>query len=286
VSNDRSAPVSADFSFRMSDCQIRLMQPGDLAFADSLRALAGWNQTLADWRRFLVLEPEGCFVAEFDGAPAGTATTIRYGNRIGWIGMVLVHPEKRRLGIGRALLNHSISYLKGRGVRSIKLDATLLGQKLYETMGFVPEWTLTRWRGRLEAVRLKFLPPVGVPKIASLDAAVFGADRSRLLERLAADGESAAYEREGFAMLRRGARAWYLGPVVAKHCGVAFEVMDTLLMPGEFIVDIPDRNDYAADWARSKWFKPERQLTRMRLGPEIRARSPETLYAIAAPEVG
>ena len=36
-----------------SSIRIRTMTSGDLAFADSVRALAGWNQTLGDWERFL-----------------------------------------------------------------------------------------------------------------------------------------------------------------------------------------------------------------------------------------
>ena len=50
-----------------------LMTLDDLTFADSLRAMAGWNQTLDDWRDLIALEPTGCFVAEWDGTPAGTA---------------------------------------------------------------------------------------------------------------------------------------------------------------------------------------------------------------------
>ena len=41
-------------------------------------------------------------------------TTIRYGNTVGWIGMVLVHPDFRRLGIGSKLLREAIAYLQAR----------------------------------------------------------------------------------------------------------------------------------------------------------------------------
>src|SRR5580658_3995749 len=100
--------------------RVRAMRQSDLAFADSLRALAGWNQTMADWQRFLTMQPEGCFLAEWDGAQAGTATTVVYGSDLAWIGMVLVHPEFRRRGIGRALLLKCIEHLRARRVRCIK----------------------------------------------------------------------------------------------------------------------------------------------------------------------
>jgi GNAT superfamily N-acetyltransferase len=53
--------------------------------------------------------------------PAGTATTIGYGTDLAWIGMVLVHPDHRRHGVGRALLAHCIAFLRERRIRSIKL---------------------------------------------------------------------------------------------------------------------------------------------------------------------
>ena len=71
---------------------IRVLGPADVSFADSLRELAGWNQTLADWHRFLAMEPAGCFLAEWEEKPAGTATTLCYGTDVAWIWMVLVQP--------------------------------------------------------------------------------------------------------------------------------------------------------------------------------------------------
>src|SRR5881409_405096 len=70
-----------------SPLRFRVLGRDDLPFADSLRALAGWNQTLGDWERFLVTEPTGCFLAEWNGTPAGTATTMVYGPELAWIGM-------------------------------------------------------------------------------------------------------------------------------------------------------------------------------------------------------
>jgi hypothetical protein len=33
--------------------------------ANRLRGEVGWNQTMEDWKRFLEMEPEGCFVAQW-----------------------------------------------------------------------------------------------------------------------------------------------------------------------------------------------------------------------------
>ena len=69
---------------------LRCLRSDDLDFANSFSREAGWNQTRPDWERFLCLAPQGCFLAESDGRPAGTATTTAYGNDLAWIGMVLV----------------------------------------------------------------------------------------------------------------------------------------------------------------------------------------------------
>jgi ribosomal protein S18 acetylase RimI-like enzyme len=127
--------------------RVRRLTRTDLPFADTVRALAGWNQTVDDWRRLLRHAPTGCFLAEWNGAPAGTATTTVYGRDLAWIGMVLVHPDYRRRGIGWALLQRCVEHLQERGVRCIKLDATPLGKTMYDRLGFRDEWTLSRWVG-------------------------------------------------------------------------------------------------------------------------------------------
>src|SRR5215216_5423634 len=105
--------------------RVRAMTGDDVAFGLGLRRQAGWNQTVADWQRCLHLEPEGCFVAVLDDAPAGTATTCLFGP-VGWVAMVLVDPAFRRRGVGLALMEHALGYLDGRGARTVRLDATPL----------------------------------------------------------------------------------------------------------------------------------------------------------------
>jgi GNAT superfamily N-acetyltransferase len=153
---------------------LRLLTPNDLEFAESLRALAGWNQTRRDWQRLLAYQPDGCFVAEFNGSSAGTATTTCYGDALAWIGMVLVHPDFRRQGLGRALLEHCLHSLADRKIRCIKLDATPLGKPLYHQLGFQEEWTLTRWEWKRSQ-----LPMSGAPDDPRDGAANLSAEKSQ-----------------------------------------------------------------------------------------------------------
>jgi ribosomal protein S18 acetylase RimI-like enzyme len=284
-----------------SPLQLRALRPEDLGFADSLRALAGWNQTLDDWRRFLVMEPTGCFLAEWNGVAAGTATTLVYGLELAWIGMVLVHPDHRRRGIGRALLNHCIASLRERGVRCIKLDATPEGKEVYVGLGFKEEWTLTRWEH--EGLRaeppddrhLRKLCSSDIRLTVPLDSAAFGTSREKLAGALIAQSSGAwGYETllgclAGYGLIRAGARACYLGPVVAATAADGLPLVKVLLAHGageRVFWDIPDSNLVAVAWAREQGFRPQRSLTRMFLGETTTPGDPRQQFGLAGPEVG
>src|SRR5437773_3326819 len=91
--------------------RLRIMTEQDVPGGVRLNTLSGWNQTAADWRRFLENSPRACFVMEHDGKVVGTAATIPYESRFAWIAMVLVDPEHRKQGIGTDLLKKAIEHL-------------------------------------------------------------------------------------------------------------------------------------------------------------------------------
>ena len=281
---------------------LRVMRQTDLPFADAVRALAGWNQTLDDWRRFLAMEPDGCYLAERNGQSAGTATTIVYGPTVAWIGMVLVHPDHRRQGVGGALLKRCIEYLRERGVRSIKLDATPAGKRVYDGLGFKDEWPLARWERtnpgshpeRPEA-RIRDWRESDARLVDRFDTAAFGASRLRLLQALVPQSrcalvfETAPGQIDGYGLMRKGARACYLGPVAATSTEAGLSLVEALVSrcEGETIYwDIPDANMAAVEWARQQGFTLQRPLIRMYLGENPAPSDPRKQFALAGPEVG
>jgi predicted N-acetyltransferase YhbS len=271
---------------------IRQMQENDLASVDELRRLAGWNQTLEDWRWLLSLEPEGCFVAAQDAKVIGTVTTISYEKALGWIGMMLVHPDYQRQGIATRLMRRALDYLSGCGIRCIKLDATPAGRPLYEKLGFTPECTLTRYQGTAARKTAndegRELAEDDWPTIDRIDTAAFGVARTRLLRSLVQRKRSAlVWPREAavqsWGILRPGATADYLGPVVG-----AGTILRLLQAAGNRSVlwDIPDVNEAAKALATQLGFAPLRALTRMRLGPSEVVSDLRSQFAIADPSVG
>jgi GNAT superfamily N-acetyltransferase len=282
--------------------QIRVLTRSDFQFALRLCRLAGWNQTRDDWQRLWALEPKGCFVAEWEGEPVGTVTTTSYGTDLAWIGMMLVHPDHRRKGIGRVLMIAALDYLRNAGVRCIKLDATPLGKKVYDTLGFKDEWTLARWE-HANVGELRVRQASGVRTLKGTDRALvqhwdkeaFGTDRLHLLERLAQSGHAALVHGaesgsvDGFGLIRAGTRAAYLGPVVATTPEGATAVIEALLAcsPNQKVFwDIPDLNAAAVDLAKRLGFAPVRQLIRMFLGENSCRGQTEKIFALAGPEVG
>jgi len=279
---------------------IRLLTEADLEFADFIRELAGWNQLPGDWRRLLEHDPEGCFIAEWNGRPAGTATTTSYHDDLAWIGMVIVHPELRRHGIGRALLNHCIEHLQAKRLKSIKLDATPMGKSVYDTLGFRNEWLLARW----EVDEVESVEPIAaresvetvddVAAFLELDLESFGVDRSRMLSALAGQSATRIHrgpngECDGFGMLRPGRNASYLGPVVATNDEAGMALVGALLGAagkGRVFWDIPDDNVTALSLAKQCEFHQQRVLTRMYLGGNETPGAPANIWALAAPEIG
>jgi predicted GNAT family N-acyltransferase len=272
------------------------MQKSDLDFCDELRRLAGWNQRREDWMMYLRLAAEGCFIAEMDDRPVGTATTIDYEKKIGWIGMLIVHPSCRGAGVGRQLLARAIEHLQQEKVHTIKLDATPQGEPLYTRMGFCAEGRITRWIAKCAGTSVNHPSPIRQMNAADLtvavrlDTAAFGASRNDLLREIQKDALRSVIKEIngdvlGFAMLRPGAHASYLGPIISR--GEPREVVLATIAqapPRDVIWDfpvIPGRDPLPQAFG----FTAQRVLTRMRLGEKIDTRV-EDYWGLVDPACG
>jgi len=275
--------------------EIRRLSQGDAVALLRLCALAGWNQTGPDLARLLALEPGGCFAACAGGRLVGTTTTTTYGTELAWVGMVLVDSEFRRRGVATALMRAALDYLRGRGVVTVKLDATPEGRPVYERLGFVQEGLLERWAGDAP-VRVAEPAEVGTwHDVAALDRAAFGADRGPLLRSVAADAGPPLLARDargevcGYALTRSGSRAGYAGPVVAADAATArhlFAAALARLAGGPVFFDLNTDFPGAAELAGGFGLARQRELVRMRLGPDARVGLSRRVFAIAGPEVG
>jgi GNAT superfamily N-acetyltransferase len=283
--------------------RLRIMTEQDVPGGLRLNTLSGWNQTAADWLRFLRLSPGGCFVMEHDGKIVGTATTISYQTRFAWIGMVLVDPYYRKQGIGTQLLEKTIEHLDHSHMRTMKLDATPLGKPIYTKLGFVEEYEIERWVRKRSPGNAPSAPrPPRVPltltqlqQVLTLDSELFGADRSFLLRSLqnqSPEFAMAVWEGgapQGYAFGRRGLFADHLGPWMARNRGAAEELLQAFLAQSSrdtVIVDCMKSNPVAVELLKACGFAPARPLTRMFRGPNDYPGRPDSFCAILGPEFG
>jgi Predicted acetyltransferase len=280
--------------------KLRVMTMKDIPGGVRLNTLAGWNQTDADWSRFLVASPSGCFVMEDGAKVVGTLATLPYEDRFAWISMVLVDPEYRNRGIGTELLRRAIEHLDYAGIPTLKLDATPLGKPLYEKLGFVSEYEIERWNLRRtveenRAVSAEIPLAAQLTEILAYDRKIFGADRSSLLRSLAERGPTLTLaviqgaQVQGYAFGRCGLFADHLGPWMAADRGPAKAMLTDFLRRSSrdtVIVDALQSNRVAGETLRDNGFRIARPLTRMYRGPNAFPGKPELLCAILGPEFG
>lgn len=280
------------------------MTSADIPAGMRLNEIAGWNQTSADWQRFLDASPRGCFVADVDGQVRGTVATIPYQDRFAWIGMVLVDPDYRGRGVGTRLLLRAIEHLDALKLPALKLDATPQGRPLYEKLRFHPEYDIGRWTRRHGPLTdpKPSAAGVGEPLLPSLleavcaaDREIFGADRAALLKSLHRDAPELTRavvksgEVAGYAFGRRGSFADHLGPWMGADDATARQLLEGFLSTSSRevqIVDCMNAHPAASALLRSAGFTYSRPLVRMYRGSNDHPGRPERLCAILGPEFG
>ena len=267
--------------------KVRALRAEDIPAAFALSAHAGWNQTEEDWRMLLDLAPDGCLAIEVDGKIAATTTLLCYGQRLAWIGMVLTRLEYQRRGLARRLLTKALAQAEQMKIETIKLDATDQGRPLYEEFGFHSEQAIERWSrpGRTVSQFLTTRPVVEEVWRDS-DSAVFGTDRSQMLERLAPRSISWSVS-QSYLFARPGRVTAYLGPCVSENPVTARHLIDQSLQNTgcNWSWDLFPRNQDAVALARDLGFTPQRHLVRMARGKALQQKT-TSIYAIAGFELG
>jgi GNAT superfamily N-acetyltransferase len=282
---------------------VRLMTVADIPLGLKLARQAGWNQIEADWQRFLALQPDGCFVGELDGTAVATTAAFIFGP-VAWIAMVLVAIESRRKGVATTLLKHALDFLDGQGVKTVRLDATAAGQPVYEKLGFVPEYPLTRYMGIAAQVGRAsphdasrragtFALPFSAGQIAAFDYRMTATPRKKMLARLFEESPdlTQVWDRdgrlEGYITGRRGANATLIGPCIATaHAGPALLTAALDCCAGQPVfMDVPRDNVPAVEMAEKNGLSIQRHFMRMCRGERIKDHI-EAIWASSGPEKG
>jgi ribosomal protein S18 acetylase RimI-like enzyme len=275
----------------------------------------GWSPERAKWSLLLgcaevfgVNAPDG----DASGRLAGAVVLTRWGPDLASVGMMLVATRYARRGLGRALMEH---VLAEAGDATVTLFATDMGRPLYEKLGFLPVRRSVSFVGTFRPGRVgtgpgartsrvasgarpsrvstgvpaEFIRPVAeadLPSILAVDQAAFGADRSRVLNRLPGFAEHLAVL-ETDQGISGYAAAWrnlpssaIIGPVVAPDAEAAKRLIADLAakVSGTIRLDLdPDRPELPA-WAHARGLEPVGRTTVMAYGELADRGAPDRLF--------
>jgi GNAT superfamily N-acetyltransferase len=281
--------------------ELRTILPKDIAGCKLLSDAEGWNQTEKDWKLLVGNEQNVCLLAENEQKNIGTATAMNYSREVAWIGMVLVDKAYRGRGIGKMLISNILNRLTS--FKSIKLDATPVGQPLYEKLGFKNEYLIHRMTTSSKKISQPFLSGItpvpvlvsDIPEITALDTSIFGAERTSLVKSLISENPENSWcvKRNGkitaFALGRSGRKYHQIGPVFASSLiETIVLISQTLLkLAGKpLVVDVPAEKVELINWLNSIGFVRERDFVRMYLNENSCTGKPENQFLICGPEFG
>ncbi len=278
---------------------IRPLADTDLENAGKILSLAfqrsgNWS---ADLRLYRKIQPDGYFLAEEDGVLVGMVGAVIY-STYAYVGMMAVHPECQRKGIGLALMQHLLAWLDGQQVPLTLLDASPSGQPLYEQLGFVAfkRVEIYQHSGGFPVFPCpQRVKPVGIAdldQIQGVDTIVFGADRGRVLHLLLETYPGRAFLLPGAA----GQFAGYLfapenriGPWVMQEEADAEEMLIAALslpFPGPVSLAVPEENRAAGELLLRYGFVPVRGNLHMGRGAGVPPGLREKIFAQASLSIG
>ncbi len=279
---------------------IRPFSDTDLKTANAILQAAfqrsdSWLRELGMIRSF---QPAGAFLAYERETTAGVVFSLMYPD-FTYIGPLGVHPDFQRQGIAYILMEHILDWMDGQGATRVALDASSMGQSIYERLGFVAFDQVNIFQRKGDGPTSQFptdIQPLSLRNldlITAADKQVFGTDRSRLLGALLG-----AYPQRAF-LLKDGqeningyliAQEKSIGPWVARKKTDAELLLKAALSlsfsNSPVTVIVPDENSEAAALLGHFGFERVRVLRHMVKGSKKTAGQRENVYGQTSPSLG
>ena len=263
----------------MAGCQPFL--EADIAPFLALAGQEGWVSGRWEIEFLLRSFPQGCFVWREGGSTQGFLTSVRH-RRSGWIGNLLVHPDARRHGIGRGLMERAVSALLKGGVETVWLTASQDGAGLYQKLGFTPIDTINRWAGK-GAVNRDLKPaPLDIESVRAIDRVGWGDRRETLLQETCGRGRMHTSS-GGFICCQQWTGGTQIGPWGCLIGTQAGQLFDQVLTKGgdDLFLDVPAGNFAATELLSQRGFSIKGSNLLMYLG-DLPLYQPGSIYALAS----
>jgi GNAT superfamily N-acetyltransferase len=278
---------------------VRPFNSEDIGFALAQTRREGWDNTAELFELALEHDPNGCYVVEVGGEPAGMITSTCFA-KSAWLGNLIVAPDARQRGIGQRLMAHAIGTLTGLGIGTFRLEADPMGVGLYRRLGFVDQFETTRFKKtpphNVDPVRSALhVTADDIDDIDAYDRTGFGDNRGRLLDHIIRIAPAAFCLRRrdgtlaGYAATLPSTEGVRLGPCVANDADTAARLLDAVLsvcggVP--IVTAVPDVNPAAIEVMKSRGFQVVGSCIRMCLGPPVAESDPHKLVAITYGAIG
>jgi GNAT superfamily N-acetyltransferase len=269
------------------------MNREDVDLAVDWAALEGWNPGLNDADTYFRADPNGFFLAEVNGEPAGCISAVAYDENYGFMGFYIVRPELRNQGIGKALWKASMKYM---GKRVIGGDGVMEMLDKYALSGFRIAHQNARYEGigKASSLRLANLGDVPFEKLISYDRRFFPALRTDFLKSwISQPGGNfqavmAGNRLAGYGVIRPCRRGFKIAPLFADTPEMAeklFASLASFAKDEPVFLDIPLCNPAAKQLVERHAMKSVFETARIYRGtpPDLPL---DRIYGITSFEVG
>jgi hypothetical protein len=199
--------------------------------------------------------------------------------------MVIVREDQRGCGLGRELVQTGLEYAQQQGVKTVRLDATALGEAVYSKLGFAPQFELVRMGGTVgvpaesSSTTLRILTATSAQfeEIIALDQDGTRTERGKLLRRLFGEWSpmiaiSSSGQIDGFLASRQGRLSTQYGPMSGTDAAAVDLLRHALTSSfGQpVIADIPMHRESLLQVAREFGLTQQRTLLRMCSGDSVK----------------
>ncbi len=126
--------------------ELTVLTPNDEPQFERLVAEVGWGVPKGRLRMMLEMGEGVGYLA--NGQLVATSILFPFGPNLAFLGMVIVHPERQRQGLGNVVVRKCLDRAADLSIHSVGLLATDAGYPLYQKLGFVTADKAHRFVGK------------------------------------------------------------------------------------------------------------------------------------------
>lgn len=282
------------------DFAIDMITKDDGPAFQNLAQSVGWNFTTGQTNLFI--SPAGkMFGYRFEGNLVTSAGIYIYDSALASLGVVIVHSDFQRMGLGKSIVKHCLIEAERVGA-PVMLVATAQGFPLYESLGFQAIGNIHRFEvsESVEDIRVNesfqvdHVDEGDLGQLIELDETIIGANRDRLYSVLFSNMDCGYVVRNsqntvigfGFAVHRNNVLV--VGPIVADSHNIALMLIKNLVSgwSGLVRIDVPSQQEGFMKDLLTYGFKEKMVSPIMILNAQDLGGKRDQLYGIADPVFG